>query len=183
MGQDMDFAEERLVGRFNTDLANGMGNLLNRTLNMAARYRGSVLTRADHDDAGCREVAETAGATVDVFTAWMDGYQIHLALETVWAFVSRCDQLVETTAPWKLAKDPAQAGRLDAVLYTLAESLRILAILAAPVLPRASAAILGQLNVPGAPLLAAAKWGGLQDQHQLSQPVPVFPRIEAEGEK
>jgi methionyl-tRNA synthetase len=109
----------------------------------------------------------------------MGEFQIHLALETVWSFVSRCDQLVETTAPWKLAKDPTQAARLDAVLYSLAESLRILAILAAPVLPTASAAILAQLNVPGPALLANAKWGGLKDRHQLAQPVPVFPRIEA----
>jgi methionyl-tRNA synthetase len=179
MGQDMDFAEERLVSRFNTDLANGLGNLLNRTLNMAARYRAGVLTIAACDDAEIREVREAAEATVDLFTTRMDEFQIHLAIETVWSFVSRCDQLVETSAPWKLAKDPAQAARLDAVLYTLAESLRILAILAAPVLPKASAAILSQLNVPGAPLLAGARWGGLQDKHQLSQPVPVFPRIEA----
>ena len=177
MGQDMDFAEERLVSRFNTDLANGLGNLLNRTLNMAARYRGSVLTPKE-DPAAC-EVQEAAAAAVEAFTARMDEYQIHHALEAVWGLVSRCDQLVETSAPWKLAKDPAQAARLDAVLYTLAESLRILAILAAPVLPKASAAILGQLNFPGAPLLVNAKWGGLKDKHQLGQPVPIFPRIEA----
>jgi methionyl-tRNA synthetase len=179
MGQDMDFAEERLVSRFNSDLANGLGNLLNRTLNMAARYRQGILTRAESDDPAIRAIEEAAGAAVDVFTAWMGEFQIHLALETVWSFVSRCDQLVETTAPWKLAKDPTQAARLDAVLYSLAESLRILAILAAPVLPTASAAILAQLNVPGPALLANAKWGGLKDRHQLAQPVPVFPRIEA----
>jgi len=179
MGQDMEFAEERLVSRFNTDLANGLGNLLNRTLNMAARYRAGILTRAPHEDAGIRQVEEAAAAAVESYTARMDEYQIHLALEAVWSFVSRCDQLVEASAPWKLARDPAQAARLDAVLYALAESLRILAILAAPVMPNASAAILGQLNVPGTPLLAAAQWGGLQDQHQLSQPVPVFPRIES----
>jgi methionyl-tRNA synthetase len=184
MGQDMDFAEERLVSRFNTDLANGLGNLLNRTLNMAGRYRSGVLTRAPHvEDTGISEVEEAAAAVVETFTARMDEYQIHLALEAVWLFVSRCDQLVETSAPWKLAKDPAQAGRLDGVLYTLAEALRILAILAAPVLPKASAAILGQLNLPVAPLLADAKWGGLPDSHQLGQPVPVFPRIEAEAGK
>jgi methionyl-tRNA synthetase len=181
IGQDMDFAEERLVSRFNTDLANGLGNLLNRTLNMAARYRSGVLTRASYDDAGIRELEEAAAAAVDAFTARMDEYQIHLAIEAVWGFVSRCDQLVETSAPWKLAKDPAQAERLDAVLYALAESLRILAILAAPVLPKASDAILGQLNISAAPLLTDAKWGGLSDKHQLGQAVPVFPRIEAEA--
>jgi methionyl-tRNA synthetase len=179
MGQDMDFAEERLVSRFNTDLANGLGNLLNRTLNMAARYRGGVLVRAAHDDQGIRELEDMAGTAVDAFTARMSECQIHLGLEAVWAFVSRCDQLVESSAPWKLAKDPAQSARLDAVLYGLAESLRILGILAAPVLPKASAAILGQLNIPGTPLLANAKWGGLKEGHQLGQPVPIFPRIEA----
>jgi len=182
LGQDMEFAEERLVNRFNTDLANGLGNLLNRTLNMAARYRSGVLTRASCEDAGIRQVEAAAGVAVETFTARMDEFQIHAALEAVWSFVSRCDQLVETSAPWKLAKDPAQAARLDAVLYTLAESLRILAILAAPVLPKAAAAILAQLNVAGAPLLAQAQWGGLEDKHQLSQPVPVFPRIEISPE-
>jgi methionyl-tRNA synthetase len=116
---------------------------------------------------------------VDAFTARMSECQIHLGLEAVWAFVSRCDQLVESSAPWKLAKDPSQSARLDAVLYALAESLRILGILAAPVLPKASAAILGQLNIPGTPLLADAKWGGLKEGHQLGQPIPIFPRIEA----
>jgi len=182
MGQDMEFAEERLVSRFNTDLANGLGNLLNRTLNMAGRYRGGVVTRVTYEDPAVREVEAMAAATVEAFTARMDEYQIHLGLEAVWAFVSRCDQLVETSAPWKLAKDTAQEDRLDAVLYTLAESLRILAILAAPVMPKSSAAILVQLNVSGDPLLAHAKWGGLQNGHQLAKPEPVFPRIEAAAE-
>jgi methionyl-tRNA synthetase len=183
MGQDMDFAEERLVSRFNGDLANGLGNLLNRTLNMAARYRSGVLTRAvegANGDAGIAQVEEAARAAVDGFVARMEEFQIHAAIEAVWNLVSRCDQLVETSAPWKLAKDPAQAGRLDAVLYTLAEGLRILGIVVAPVLPQASAAILGQLNVSGTPLLANARWGGLQDKHRLGQPAPVFPRIETE---
>jgi methionyl-tRNA synthetase len=180
MGQDMEFAEERLVSRFNTDLANGLGNLLNRTLNMAARYRSGVLTRGSPENG---EIEEAAAATVEMFTARMDEYQVHLALEAVWSFVSRCDQLVESSAPWKLAKDPAQAGRLDAVLYTLAEAVRILGILVAPVLPKASGAILEQLKVTGEPLLANAKWGGLGDGWVVSQGVPVFPRIEGGREK
>jgi methionyl-tRNA synthetase len=138
-----------------------------------------VLTRAVCEDAGVREVEAAAGATVEVFTARMDEYQINLAMEAVWGFVSRCNQLIDTSAPWKLAKDPGQAGRLDGVLYALAEGLRILAILVAPVLPKASGAILGQLNVAGEPLLENAKWGGLRDKHPLGAPVPVFPRIEA----
>jgi methionyl-tRNA synthetase len=179
MGQDMEFAEDRLVERFNTHLANGLGNLLNRTLNMAARYRQGVLTRSACNDSDILQIEKDAAETVAAFAARMDEYQIHLALEAVWGLVSRCDQLVETSAPWKLAKDPAQAARLDAVLYTLAEGLRILAILVAPVLPKASTAISGQLNVSGKPLLADAAWGGLKSGHQLAKPVPVFPRIES----
>ncbi|MGA3171243.1 MAG: methionine--tRNA ligase [Chthoniobacteraceae bacterium] len=178
IGQDMEFAEDRLVTRFNTDLANGLGNLLNRTLNMAARYRQGILKKAPCDDPALREIQQAATNAVETYTALMDENQIHAALEAVWQFVSRCDQLVETTAPWKLAKDPAQSPRLDAVLYTLAESLRILAILTTPVLPNASAAILNQLNIPAAPSLSDAKWGFLANNHQLSPPVPVFPRIE-----
>jgi methionyl-tRNA synthetase len=181
MGQDMEFAEERLVTRFNTDLANGLGNLLNRTLNMASRYRSGVLKRIERaavEDEAIKQVEEAATAAVAAYTTRMDEYQIHLGLEAVWALVSRCDQLVESTAPWKLAKDPAQADRLDAVLYTLAEGLRVLAILVSPVLPKASAAILAQLNATGGTQLGDAQWGGLGDGHQLGAPSPVFPRIE-----
>jgi methionyl-tRNA synthetase len=174
----MDFAEERLVSRYNSDLAKGLGNTLNRTLSMAASYRNGIVTRTAHDDPAVKQIEDAAGAAVDVFTSWIGEFQIHLALETIWGFASRCDKLIEVTAPFKLAKDPTQADRLDAVLYTLAESLRILAILAAPVLPRASAAMLNQLNVAGPPLLAKAKWGGLGEKHQLGKPSPVFPRIE-----
>jgi len=181
MGQDMDFAEDRLVSRFNTDLANGLGNLLNRTLNMAARYRNGVLARTQSDDADVREIEQAAAAAVANFTARMEEYQIHAALEAVWEFVTRCNQFVDSSAPWKLAKDPAQAARLDAVLYTLAESLRIIAILATPVLPNACAAIRAQLNIDTAPALSDAKWAGLPDKHSLSAPVPVFPRIEPPG--
>ena len=86
---------------------------------------------------------------------------------------------VDREAPWKLAKDPSQADRLDAVLYTLAESLRIIAILISPVLPKAAAGIFAQLNWTGPMTLAEAEWGKLPDGHVLGQPTPLFPRIEA----
>ena len=89
-----------------------------------------------------------------------------------------CNLLVEQSAPWKLAKDTAQAERLDAVLYTLAESLRIIAILISPVLPKAAAGIFAQLNWTGPMTLAEAEWGKLPDGHVLGQPTPLFPRIE-----
>jgi len=173
-GYDMDFSEERLLTRHNADLANGLGNLLNRSLNMARRYREGKLKKVT-DGALVTEAAEA----VTKWQAAMDSFAIHSALEAVWNFVARCNAYVEESAPWKMAKDEALAQELDGVLYRLSESLRIIAILISPVLPEASRQILLQLNVTGEVTLKDAAWGGLPDGHQLGEPVPVFPRIEA----
>lgn len=182
-GQDLEFSEERLVQRYNSDLANGLGNLLNRTLNMSQRYRGGRLAKGSYEDALCSELRAVAGRTVSEYTLQMDNYQTHAALESVSALVSQADKLVEASAPWKLAKDPEQAGRLDSVLLHLAEAIRIAAILVGPVLPEASSAILAQLNVAGFVSLANCGWGFFADGHQLGAPSPVFPRIETDGTK
>ncbi len=177
-GQDMEFSEERLIQRYNTDLANDLGNLLNRTLNMAGRYRAGVLKRPAADTeflAAIREQARSYGERLDQF-------QIHTALEAAWNIAGKCNAYIESEAPWKLAKDPAQAERLDAVLYHLAEALRVLSILITPVLPKAAQGMREQLNVAGEPQLAEvfAEGGGLPDGHQLGAPTPLFPRIETE---
>jgi methionyl-tRNA synthetase len=91
--------------------------------------------------------------------------------------VNRANKYVDETAPFKLAKDPAQAQRLDEVLYNLAESCRVLAILLNPFLPGTSAKIYAQLGLAGAPdKLDAATWGGLPAGHQIGEPAPLFPR-------
>lgn len=179
-GQDMEFGEERLVSRFNTDLANDLGNLLNRTLNMAARYRNSIVKRPGQGG----EFLTRAHAHVATYREKLDAFQIHAALEAAWALVADCNAAIEQTAPWKLAKspdDPEQAAKLDAILYHLAESLRILSILIAPVLPAASARMREQLglgNTPAGLSDAAVEGGGLPDGHALGNPSPLFPRIE-----
>jgi len=179
-GQDMEFAEERLVIRYNTDLANDLGNLLNRTLNMAQRYREGVLKRPAADTEWLAE----ARAIAAQYAAKMDQYQVHLALETAFSLAVKCNAYIETQAPWKLAKDPAQAEQLDTVLYHLAEALRILAILIAPVLPDAARSMAGQLNVSAEPRLADVlnADAALSDGHVLGKPTPLFPRIGTEAE-
>ena len=175
VGQDMDFSEDRLIARYNTDLANDLGNLLNRTLNMAGRYREGVLSRPEGETPFLAE----ARAVVAAYRERLDQGQVHTALETAWSLASRCNALIESEAPWKLAKDPAQARRLDTVLYHLAEALRILASLIAPVLPGAARAMAGQLNLEAVPLLSTlCEAGALPDGHRLGQPTPLFPRIE-----
>lgn len=177
-GQDMEFSEERLVRRYNTDLANDLGNLLNRTLNMTQRYRQGVLRKPTGETeflTAAREIARTA-------TDRYEAYQIHAALEAAWSLAAKCNGYIETEAPWKLAKDPAQAEQLDTVLYHLAEALRLLSLLIAPVLPQAASCMAQQLNLPAQSTFpeALAASTALPDQHQLGSPSPLFPRIETE---
>ena len=198
-GKDADFSEERLVQRHNTDLANSLGNLLNRTLSMAAKYReGRVSPPASdllHGDPGASYEGPFNARIrmfVATYRAGFDGDDGSPARMDLWLSMSsaieaavHCNRLIEKEAPFKLAKDPAQAERLDAVLYTLAESLRIIAILISPVLPKAAHGIFDQLNwkldeagKESRFRFADAVWGGLPDGHILGKPVPLFPRIE-----
>ena len=175
-GKDADFAEERLVARFNGDLANSIGNLLNRTLNMSHRYRNGVVRRSG-GDSPLRGQSESA---VAAYRRNLDEFQVHAGLDAVNELVTACNTYVEMTAPWKLAKEPERAERLDHVLYALAESLRVVALLISPVLPKAARGIYQQLNFDAEVSLDAAGWGGLPDGHNLGKPTPLFPRIEAE---
>ncbi len=176
-GQDMDFSQERLIQRYNTELANDLGNLLNRSLNMAHRYREGVLARPAEGETPFLAEARALTAT---YVRQMDEYQVHAGLESAGKLASLCNARIETEAPWKLAKDPEQAARLDAVLYELAESLRILCALIAPVLPQAAGQMAAQLGLPGVPSLPAVLDAGraLANGHRLEKPAPLFPRIE-----
>ncbi len=174
-GYDADFSEERLIGRYNAELANSVGNLLNRALNMTQRYRAGALTPAGSEPPPLRAQADGLLAT---YRQKMDEGEIHAALAAVGEFATACNTHIEMAAPWKLAKDPELAGKLDHVLYGLAESLRIIAILISPVLPRAARGIFEQLNWKAEPRLADAVWGGLPEGHKVGQPTPLFPRIE-----
>ena len=175
-GQDSDFAEERLIARYNGELANSLGNLLNRTVSMVQRYRGGEVRQKGGDSPLCGR-AETA---LREYGRQMDTFQVHAALAAVNEFATACNTYVEMTAPWKLAKDPDRADTLDHVLYALAESLRIIAILISPVSPAGARAIFHQLNWDGEISFASATWGGLPLEHELGKPLPVFPRVETE---
>jgi len=171
-GRDADFSNERLEQRYNTELANSLGNLLNRTLNMAKRYRSGVLKQSDSP------FAEFVQEKTKAWDAAMEAFHVQTAIEALMEIVIRCNAYVEETAPWKLAKDPDQDDKLDEVLYSLSESLRIVSILLLPILPEESNAMRVQLNWSGEPTLANTAWGLLPNAHQLGDPVPLFPRIE-----
>jgi methionyl-tRNA synthetase len=179
-GKDSDFDPERLVMLFNTELANELGNLLNRALSMTKRFLDADLRESSYSDDECKALRESLEAARTAYFASMDRYEVAAGLKALNAHVVHCNGFAERNKPWELAKDESQADRLAAVLYHLCESCAHLAVLLAPVLPAAAAKIIGQLRaedlVPNrADDLA---WGLLPAGHQIGKPKPVFPRIE-----
>jgi methionyl-tRNA synthetase len=188
-GKDADFSEERLVGRYNADLANSLGNLLNRSLPMMARYQSSQLKKAAPrsliDIPGAPEFAMPG--SVKTFQNAFVNFDVSAGVKEAIRLTNFCDVFIDFASPWKLAKSHDQKDKtvLNDVLYSLAESLRIIAILISPVLPTAAHGIFDQLNwkmeLSGKEerfSLADAEWGGLPDGHVVGKPVPLFPRIE-----
>ncbi len=178
VGQDSDFSEDRLAIRYNSDLANDLGNLVNRTINMSQRYRQGRVDSVDTNDPDLNAIRDLADSAIHRYRAAFERFEVQTALETVWELVSRANGLVEQKAPWKLAKDPTQSELLTAVLYTLTETVRLLGLMVSPVLPGTSAKILEQLRASDLRIL---QWGGLPAGHELGQPTPIFPRIELPG--
>jgi methionyl-tRNA synthetase len=174
-GQDGSFSYDALVGRYNSDLANGLGNLASRTLSMIRQYRNSVVPQGS--DAA---LADLAGQTIRTVEAAYDRFEFSRALESVWGLISAVDKFIVEQAPWKLAKS-GDAETLDRTLYTSAEALRITAALLYPVLPESTRKIWAQLGMPE-PIesvrLADLRWGQLQPGQKIGEVSAIFPRIE-----
>jgi len=170
---DSDFAEAKFLAVYNSELANDLGNLVNRALTMIARYRDGNIPAANQYD--LRTDAETA---CRAYQAKMEAIDLGGALETVRELVTRANRYVEEAAPFKLAKQPEQAARLDAVLYNLAEVVRLLSVMVAPVMPGISAQIREQLGV-GEKIGVLAEelcWGRVVAGGKVGKAVPLFPR-------
>jgi methionyl-tRNA synthetase len=173
IGPDGNWTDAGFKARYAAELANGLGNLVNRSLSMLKRYRNGVVPPVS------QELAAEAGKVIGETRAAFERNELQGALLAIWSLVTRANQYVDQTAPFKLAKDPAQAGRLDEVLYNLAETCRILAVLLCPFLPGTAAKIYAQLGLAGAPdNFAAAKWGVLKAGDVIGAPAPLFPRKE-----
>jgi methionyl-tRNA synthetase len=197
-GKDADFAEERLTAHYNASLANGIGNLLSRTLNMTQKYFDGRLMKIRSEKQ--TDIEAWCFGNIVVYEGYFDGdehvtpdgkkfrfsaFQVSEAIELIMLGVTMVDQAIEKSAPWKLAKDPAKASELTSILYESAEALRIIAILISPMLPKAAHGIFDQLNwkteLSGKEerfSLKDAVWGQLPDGHIVGKPVPLFPRIE-----
>src|SRR5258706_3460700 len=126
-GQDGSFSYDALIGRYNSDLANGLGNLSSRTLAMINQYREGVVPAGAASD-----IASAAAETIRVVSAAFEAFEFSKGLEAVWALLSVVDKFIVEKAPWKQAKEPDRAA-LDATLYTASEALRIATVLLSPI--------------------------------------------------
>ena len=178
-GNDGNFSRDALITRINSDLANDLGNLLHRTVSMIEKYHGGVVTNAGVSEAVDEDLQALVKTTVANFEKDMDAMEINSAIKGVWALISRANKYIDETAPWILAKDEAKAARLQTVMYNLAETLRVVAILVAPFIPSTSPKIYTQLGleVPAEFLLTDAEFGKMQST-KVQKGEPLYPRIE-----
>jgi methionyl-tRNA synthetase len=171
IGPDGNWTDSGFKARYSAELANGLGNLVNRSLSMLKRYRNGEIPSPSSD------LAESAARAVQETCALLLDNRLQAGLAQIWALITRANQFVDQTAPFKLAKDPTQAQRLDEVLYSLCEVCRILAVLLWPFLPNTASTIYSQLGLPGSPdKFSEATWGGLKQGHTIGTPSPLFPR-------
>lgn len=184
-GQDGSFSFDALVHRYNSDLANGLGNLASRTLTMITRYFNGEMPYPSHTAAHTAEedlVAALATHTIKEFHELFEQYQFSRALELAWALVAAVDKYIVENEPWALAEkqDESSRARLATVLYTSAEALRIVTALAHPVIPEATARIWTQLGLGDITQfpLADLRWGQFRLGTKLGKVEPVFPRAD-----
>jgi methionyl-tRNA synthetase len=177
-GPDGDFSYEAMLARYNADLANNFGNLANRVLNMAVNYCGGVVPDT-RDDGPLRDAA---GGAFETLTDAMARLDFSNGFGAVWDLVRAANAYIEDRQPWALHRDGdvAQTAR---VLGDCLETLRVVALLASPLIPRATAELWRRLGLPGGPgdqrLPAAAAWGGLTAGARLDKGMPLFPRLDA----
>jgi len=182
---DADYTDDKLLRRYTADLANDLGNLLNRTVSMLHRYRNGLVPATTTPS---EDLMATAGTLPErLHVAMTHDYDPQAALAAIWELVTRTNRYVEESAPWALSKaeragDGAAARRLDTVLLSLAEALRLVAEALRPFLPSTAERMAAQLGVTlvKGDWTAALSWGSLAAGAKAGEPRPIFPKREVE---
>ncbi len=181
-GLDSNFSEENFVQRLNSDLANDLGNLVNRTLTMAVKYCDGKVPDANtfqKEDT----LIKAAGKTLSEVELSFPKLTFHKALISIWDFINTTNKYIVENEPWSLAKDPKARERLNAVIYNLLEALRVVAVLIYPFMPDTSQKIMSRIGIEGIPsqdLNSMRNWGGLKSGNSLTVGSALFPRVESE---
>ena len=179
-GQDGSFSYDALVGRYNSDLANGLGNLASRTLTMIHQYCGGAVPASS----GASDIAMAASQAAAIALDYFEKLEFSKALEAVWGLIGVVDKFIVERAPWKLVKagDDESKAQLAETLYTAAETLRIITALLYPVIPESASKIWSQLGYthPASEIRTKdLEWGGLEKGQMLGAVMGVFPRADA----
>ena len=177
---DGSISYSTIIERFNSDLANTLGNLVNRTVAMTNKYFEGTVMSPDCPDALDEELKAFALETVKTVDSKMNSYHIADAVEAVINLAKRCNKYIDETAPWTLAKDEANKARLGTVLYNLLEGIRYIAVLTSAFMPDTSKAILEQINCDIATYDSLACFGALKAGNKVGTATPLFARIDAE---
>ncbi|MFZ0087508.1 MAG: methionine--tRNA ligase [Candidatus Acidiferrales bacterium] len=185
-GQDGNFSREALITRYNAGLANGLGNLANRTLTMITNYCGGIIPEAGPTGGKVSNhygefVGGFSQASLQIILAAYDAFGFAGAVESIWALVASADRYLVLEKPWTLASDPERRNELERVLYATAEALRVIVALAHPVIPDATQKIweqLGQVGKLEDVRINELQWGGLKPGTRIGKPEGVFPRAD-----
>lgn len=179
-GNDGSASYETIIERFNSDLANTLGNLVNRTIAMNKKYFDGIVQSPVCPEPLDDELKQLCLDTVKKVDDCISSFHISDAVETVMNLAKRCNKYIDETAPWVLAKDEAKRERLGTVLYDLLEAIRYVAVLLQPFMPDSHKAILSQLNCDIADYDSLAEFGKTVAGTKLGDPVPLFVRIDPE---
>lgn len=175
---DGSISYETIIARFNSDLANTLGNLVNRTVAMSRKYFDGEILPPDAPEELDKELTGTALAAFPRYCAFMDEFRVADALDEIMALARRSNKYIDETMPWALAKDEENKARLGTVLYNLLESIRFIAVMIAPFMPATCDAILEQINCDIRDFDSLKTFGAVKAGGTVGTPTPLFNRID-----
>jgi methionyl-tRNA synthetase len=179
-GQDGNFSYDALVQRYNSDLANGLGNLASRTLTMIEKYCGGAFPK-DSAELAVSLAPWRVPERIQQIHSLYEQYQFTRVLEEIWRLITDVDLLISEQKPWVLAEDPAKRAQLDTVLWLAADTLRVVAVLAHPVIPASTERLwkaLGQGGAMDGQRIDTLQWGTLRPGTKIAKAETLFPRVE-----
>ena len=181
-GNDGTFSESALISRTNADLANILGNLVNRTISMSYKYFDGIVLEPTCKEGMDIDLINSVSNLYKIVDEKMEELHISEAIDAIFDVLRKCNKYIDDTTPWILAKDETKKDRLATVLYNLLESIRICAILLSPFMPTSVDKILYQLNTKVTSYDSCKKFGQIEINNQLNKPEPIFLRIDKKEE-
>ena len=181
-GQDGDYSRKSLVNRVNGELVNGLGNLVSRSLGMIERYLEGIIPEPAEFSESEREIEDSYRETAQQVRSDLEELAFNRALSRIWEFIALVNRYVDNTTPWKLAKQEEQGERLEVVLWTLAESIRVISLLIYPFLPETAREIRRKIGL--SPEIGAedTDWGGTKAGTAIKKGENLFTRITEKDE-